>query len=155
MKFRPIKQSDTSACGPAAIEVVTRYFGIKTSATDIKRIAKYKNKEGMSNSNIVRTLRLLHLKVQEKPNASWESLKKFNSAKRAIIVSWMLKGYIGHVSVVEKITDTYIFLADSVKGEIIKLPKLIFLRLWMDYDEIWYPKKLSDIQLRWMALISK
>lgn len=155
MKFRPIKQSDVSACGPATIEVVANYFGIKTSKVSIKKIAKYNKKEGMSNSNIVDTLRLLNLKVVERANATWKDLEKLNSKKHALIVSWMLKGYIGHVSVVEKVTDTYIFLADSVEGKIIKLPKLVFLRLWMDYDDMWYPKKPSDIQLRWMALISK
>lgn len=155
MKFRPIKQSDASACGPTAIKVVADYFEIKASAAYIKRLAKYDKNEGVSNSDIVRTLRLLHLKVQEKANASWKDLDKFNSKKHAVIVSWMFKGYIGHVSVLEKVTKTHIFLADSIEGKIIKLPKLVFLRLWMDYDGMWYPKKQSDIQLRWIALISK
>jgi ferredoxin-fold anticodon binding domain-containing protein len=66
-----------------------------------------------------------------------------------------LRGYIGHVSVLEKVTNNYIFLADSEEGKITKLPRTIFLRLWFDYDEMWYPKKNTDIQLRWLVSVKK
>lgn len=66
----------------------------------------------------------------------------------------MLKGYIGHFSVLNHVTKTHIFVADPNVGRIVKMPKLVFLRLWLHYDELWYPIKNTDIQLRWMAIVS-
>ena len=67
----------------------------------------------------------------------------------------MLHGYIGHVSVLDKVTKDHIFLADSGVGKIIKLPKATFLRLWFDCDEVGHTKKNIDTQLRWMVVVKK
>lgn len=66
----------------------------------------------------------------------------------------MLRGYIGHFSVVEKVTDARIWIADPESGSLISFEKIAFLRLWLDYGENWYPRKVSDFKLRWMAVLS-
>ena len=67
----------------------------------------------------------------------------------------MLNGYVGHYSVLDKVTSEHIYLADPEKSDIIKIPKFKFMRLWFDYEDIWYPQKTSDIQLRWLAVVKK
>ena len=71
----------------------------------------------------------------------------------------MLDGYIGHVSVVEKIDQKHIYLAEPTTGKVTKIERIKFLRLWLDYeakDEVpMYPKSKSNIQLRWMVVVSK
>ena len=155
MKTKPIKQPDASACGPAVIKIVTNYFGLDVPMAKIKRIARYDRKEGMTNKEIVKTLKGFGFRVIEKHDTTWKDLQKTNKKENAIIVSWMLHGYIGHVSMVERVSKKTIHLADSVSGRIIQMFKVVFLRLWFDYDDKWYPEKNSDIQLRWLAIVSR
>lgn len=155
MKIRLIKQRDGRACGPACIKMTVDYFKLPISFSEIEKASQYKKKDGLSNKDLVNTLKKFGLETKEVSNADWADLLRHNTPKNVIIVSWMLRGYIGHFSVVDKITKSTIYLADPEKGKIVKLPKRVFMRLWFDYDEMWYPKKNTDIQLRWMAMVSK
>lgn len=151
MKVKPIKQINSIACGAACIKMAAAYFNLNYSWKKIAEISKYKQKDGLYNKDLVKALQKLGFKTAEKANVSWEQLKKLNSSDKIIIVSWMLKGYIGHFSVVDKVTDKAIYLADPEAGKIIKLDKIVFLRLWLDYEPHWYPRENSDIQLRWVV----
>ncbi|MEO8637826.1 MAG: cysteine peptidase family C39 domain-containing protein [Candidatus Taylorbacteria bacterium] len=155
MKISPLKQRDESACGPTTIEMVLKYFNIKHSYKEIATVSKYKEEEGFSNTDIVYTLKKFDLNVKEKINTQWSDLAFYNKKNNVIILSWMLDGYIGHVSVLEKITKSHIYLADPHTGTTKKIQKIVFMRLWMDYDGMWYPVKNTDIQLRWMCVASK
>ena len=155
MKIYPIKQHDDSACGPTAIEMVLKYFNISHSFKEISIISGYKKKGGLSNQELVHTLKKFDLDIREKSGARWSDLLNQNTKKKLIIVSWMLNGYIGHFSVVDSVGKHYIKLADPYSGTIRKMEKIMFMRLWMDYDDMWYPSKNTDIQLRWMCIVSK
>ncbi len=154
-KIKPIKQRDSIGCGPASIKMVSDYLGTNISMNKINQASKYKERDGLSNTELAKTLEELGFAVKEKNNASWEDLKNLNTKENVIILSWMQKGYLGHFSVLEKVTKDRIFLADPECGEIISMQKIIFLRLWFDYDELWYPEKNTDIQLRWLIIVSK
>ena len=71
----------------------------------------------------------------------------------------MLDGFIGHVSVVEKVDEKFIHLAEPTTGQILKIEKIKFLRLWLDYEakpEVpMYPETKANIQLRWMCVATK
>ena len=108
----------------------------------------------MYNDDLVTALKKLGFNVREKKNVTWGQLSKANVKKNVIVVSWMLRGYIGHFSVVDHVTKNSIYLADPESGETIKLQRLVFMRLWFDYEDVWYPIRNSDIQLRWMAVVS-
>ena len=66
-----------------------------------------------------------------------------------------MDGYKGHVSVVDRVTKDHIFLIDSEKGNIIKMKKVQFMRLWMEYDGLWWPKTSKDIHLRPLIIINR
>lgn len=155
MKIHPLKQRDESACGPTTIEMVLKYFNIKHSYKEITTVSNYKAEEGLSNTDIVNTLKKFDLNVKEKTNTRWSDLVRYNTKNNVIILSWMLDGYIGHVGVLEKIAKNHIYIADPHTGTIKKIQKIVFMRLWMDYDDMWYPAKNTDIQLRWMCIVSK
>ncbi|MBU1110952.1 C39 family peptidase [Patescibacteria group bacterium] len=155
MKIQPIKQKDSSACGPASLKMAVSYFNLPISLNKINNLSQYHKKGGLYNKDLVKTLRKLGLKNKVINNASWSDLIKYNKPENVIIVSWMLRGYIGHFSVVDKVTTKDIYLAEPESGKIIKLDKLVFLRLWFDFDPKWYPQKNTDIHLRWMVVVSK
>ena len=155
MKISPIKQHDDSACGPTSIQMILNYFKVPYTFKEIVKVSGYKKKVGLYNKDLVKVIEKFGLSVQEKANSTWAELLRLNKPNNVIVVSWMMKGYIGHFSVVEKVSKNFIELADPYSGKIIKIGRVIFMRLWMDYDDIWYPIKNTDIQLRWMCVVSK
>ncbi len=155
MKVKVLKQRDSVACGPTCIRMIVKYFDLPFSVEKIASVSKYRKRRGLSNVQFIDTIKKLGLKLRASKVASWNDLKKYNNKDNVIVLSWMLKGYIGHFSILDHATKTHIFLADPDVGRIVKMPKLVFLRLWFHYDELWYPTKNTDIQLRWMAVISK
>ena len=155
MKISPLKQRDESDCGPTSIYMTVRYFGLPHTFKEIAENSQYVKKDGLSNVDLVETLKKLGFVVRTKANATWSDLIRSNTPDKVIVVSWMKFGYMGHFSVVEKVGKNFIELADPQDGKINKTEKMLFMRLWMDYDDMWYPSKNTDIQLRWMCVISK
>jgi len=155
MKIAPLKQRDESDCGPTCIHMVAMYFGFPCSFEQIAKTSQYMKKDGLSNEDLVETMKKLEFVVRTKANATWADLMRSNTPDKVIIVSWMKFGYIGHFSVVESVDKDFIELADPQDGKIVKMEKIVFMRLWMDYDDMWYPSKNTDIQLRWMCIASK
>lgn len=99
------------------------------------------------------------LKTKVLKNVSWDELTELNTKDSVIILYWMLDGYIGHLSVLEKVCEDHIYLAEPTAGKMLKMGKIKFLRLWLDYEANsrvpMYPESKSDIQLRWMCVVAK
>lgn len=155
MKIAPLKQPDEDACGPTCLLMVSDYFNLGFYFTDVKTLTNYQKEGGMSDVEMESTLKLLGLNAKLKTNTTWETLRKYNTADVVIIVSYMLEGYIGHFSVVNSVTDEAITLADPLTGTLRTYGKIHFLRLWMSYDEKWYPKKNIDITLRTICVAKR
>jgi ABC-type bacteriocin/lantibiotic exporter with double-glycine peptidase domain len=102
MKIKPIKQRDASACGPTCIEMVLNYFKVPHTVSEIARVTNYKKEGGMYNFKLVEVLKHFGLKTKVFKNTKWEDLIEHNNNGSVVVVSWMLDGYIGHLSVVEK-----------------------------------------------------
>ena len=158
-KITPIKQRDASACGPTSIEMVLKYFDIPHTVSDIAKVTNYKKEGGIYNKRLVSVLQHYGLKTKVLKNAFWEKLIELNTKDSVIILSWMLEGYIGHLSVLDKVDKDHIYLAEPTTGGILKIGKIKFLRLWLDYEaktEVpMYPESKLDIQLRWMCVATK
>lgn len=155
MKIRPIKQVNSLACGPTCIYLATQYFKDKVSFKTIEKLTDYKKKEGVTDQDIVDVCKQLGYPTKRLLNCTWENVIEHNTKDAVLIVSWMLDGYKGHVSIVDKVTKDHIFLVDSEAGKIIKLKKIQFMRLWMEYDELWWPEVVSDIHLRPLIVVQK
>lgn len=133
--------------------MVARYFGMTEPMAHIEKITGYKKGKGIWNADIVRALRRLGLAAETRSFVTWAQFKRAANAKgNAVIVCWMHRGLVGHYSVVERVTDDAVRLADPYEGAIVEMDKGSFLCLWMDYEHMAYPKKSTDIQLRWMAI---
>jgi ABC-type bacteriocin/lantibiotic exporter with double-glycine peptidase domain len=159
MKILPIKQRNEIACGPTCIEMTLKYFNIPYTVTEIAKITNYKKEGGLYNKTLMSALQHYGLKTRISRNTSWEKLSELNTKNSVIILSWMLDGYIGHFSVLEMIDKKYIHLAEPTTGSIVRIEKIKFLRLWLDYEakpEVpMYPESKSNIQLRWACIVSK
>jgi ABC-type bacteriocin/lantibiotic exporter with double-glycine peptidase domain len=158
-KITPIKQRDANACGPTSIEMTLKYFSVPHTVSGITKVTNYKKEGGIYNKQLVSVLQHYGLKTKVLKNTSWEQLVELNTKDSVIILSWMLDGYIGHLSVLDKVNKDHVYLAEPTTGKMLKMNKIKFLRLWLDYeakDEVpMYPESKSDIQLRWMCVVSK
>ncbi|HET8575408.1 MAG TPA: cysteine peptidase family C39 domain-containing protein [Candidatus Paceibacterota bacterium] len=155
MKINPLKQPDDTACGPTSIQMIAEYFHTGHTFADIASVSEYIKKDGLSNADLLDTLSALGFSVRSKHDSVWSDLVRNNTSDKVIIVSWMLHGYIGHFSVVNSIDKNSITLAEPESGTLVTMEKIIFMRLWMDYDDLWYPVKSTDIQLRWMCTVTQ
>ena len=154
-KVRPLTPIHSRGCGPICIKMAVDYFDMPYSLSHIDKISRCRQKGGLTNKDLLATLKRLGLSVSTKRRSSWKDLRSLNTEKNVVILSWMLNGYVGHYSVLDKVTSEHIYLADPEKSDIIKISKFKFMRLWFDYEDIWYPQKTSDIQLRWLAVVKK
>lgn len=152
-KFPIIRQRHSSGCGPACILMVTRYFGLHYSRRFIEQQCGNWKPEGMSERRFVNVLRRLGLATTTSTNTQWHQLVYLSRSTAALVVSWMLDGNIGHFSVVERVTSTHIWLADPETATYVRFSKYAFLRLWHHYNSLWYPRRTSDITLRWVAVV--
>lgn len=154
-KITPLHQVDDSSCWPTSIYMALQYLWSPYSFDDIAEISQYLQKDWLTNNDLVSTLKLVNVSVREIKWATWDDIYKNNTDYNVIIVSWMLHGYIWHFSVVDAVDENFIMIADPDAWDIIKIDRIVFMRLWMDYDEVWFPEKNTDIQLRWMCVISR
>ena len=63
-------------------------------------------------------------KVFQDVDSTWDKLVAQNTSSQVVIVSWMLRGYISHFSVVDKINDKYIGLQIKPVNDGIQLPEI-------------------------------
>jgi len=148
MKVKPRKQPNSIACGPTCIFAIEKYFNGKHSLKEIEKITNYKREGGVSDIGIVNALKYLGYVVERKLGCSWEDLTKHNTTDTVCIVSWMKEGYKGHVSILDRVTKDHVFLMDPDVGKVIRIAKIPFMRLWMEYDAHWWPRTSKDIHLR-------
>lgn len=159
MRIKPVKQKNGIACGPTSIFMVVRSFPASENKISLRKIEKesdYKRTQGMDDIGVTNTFNKLGYSAEIVKNCSWEKLLRLNLDQNArVIVSWMKDGYKGHLSVLSKIDNNYIYLADPDIGKIIKIEKIKFMRLWMEYDGHWWPRTNQDINLRTIIKITK
>ena len=118
MKIKPIKQRDPNACGPTCIEMVLNYFKTPYTVSEIARVTNYKKEGGIYNEQLVAALKRFGLKTKVYKNTDWTDLINYNDENSVTIVSWMLEGFIGHLSVVEKVDEKHVYLAEPTTGKI-------------------------------------
>jgi ABC-type bacteriocin/lantibiotic exporter with double-glycine peptidase domain len=85
MKIKPMKQSNSLACGPTCIYLAAKYFGDKTSFKKIEELTDYKKKEGVTDEDIVSVLKKLGLETKKSINSSWEYLVSENTEDTILI----------------------------------------------------------------------
>lgn len=153
MKVKLRKQPNNVACGPTCIFAAAKYLGGKTTFKEIEKVTDYKREGGMTDIGIINACKKLGYKAERHLNCTWEDLSKFNTKNSVCIVSWMKEGYKGHVSVLDHADKKYVYLMDPDVGKIIRIAKIPFMRLWMEYDGHWWPRTSKDIHLRSLILV--
>ena len=152
LRIKPLKQSTGYTCGPTCVAMLGKFYDLRFSWAEILRACNI-DRNGMSNEDLVKALRKLGFLVRAKSRNTWTELKKNYTRGLPMVVAWMLHGYIGHFSIVVEVGKNHIVLADPDNGKHRRMSKEVFMRLWFDYDGVFFPKRARDISLRWALSI--
>jgi len=144
-------------CGPASLKIVLDYYGVNKSEKELAKLSGTTKSLGTDVEGLAKAGKQLGFKVSIKNNSSFSDIEKWLAKGTPVIVDWFTRGrkdYTdseiadGHYSVVCGIDNNYIYLQDPEIGNIRKLERDDFKRVWFDFSgEYIKPKELIVRQI--------
>ncbi len=129
-------------CGPASLKIVLDYYGINKTEQELADLTKKDNTLGTNATNIKDAAESLGLKVEIKDFCEYENIQYWLDKEVPVIVNWFTRGrndYLdsevadGHYSVVIDLDNKFICLQDPEIGNIRKIDRDDFYRVWFDF----------------------
>jgi len=146
-----------SRCGPASLKIVLGYYGINLSEKKLVRLTRTTRKIGTDDKGIASVAQFLGFKVGIKDKSTFDDIEKWLKRGIPVIVNWFTRGRAdysnsevadGHYSVVVGLDDKHIYLQDPEIGELRKIKKDDFMKVWFDFmGEYLKPNELIIRQL--------
>jgi ABC-type bacteriocin/lantibiotic exporter with double-glycine peptidase domain len=153
--LKPVRQSP-GLCGPAALRVVLKYYGLEVSEKKLAKLAGASQRKGTTIEGLIKAAKALGFKVLLKDNSSLSELTYFIKQKMPVIVDWFDQDD-GHYSVVSRLMGNRIFLmnSSSLPAEVkeISMPTSKFMRIWFDFPGSYLKDKKEIILRRMIVLI--
>ncbi len=138
LKLKPTKHK-YAHCGPACLQMVLHYFGVKATQRRLAKIAGTNETHGTSIRDMAQTLRKHGFRVLIKRNTTtFDDLRRYvNKRHLPVIVNWystFIPPATGHYSVVTHINRSTITLMDPEisKHRTMKLKN--FNQVWFDFE---------------------
>ena len=141
LPIKPFREKP-GMCGPASLQMVLEYYGVKKSEKELALLCDTSPELGTSAEKIKYAAESLGFKVEIKENSTFEDIQHWIDKKVPIIVDWFTRGgdnYTdsdiadGHYSVVVGLDKQYIYLQDPEIGRVRKIKKDDFLKVWFDF----------------------
>lgn len=155
-RFRQSK----ARCGPAALKIVARYFGVKVSEAHLAAVCRSSSFSGTTGENLVAAAHRIGLTAEIIDFGNFRLVASWLRKGIPVIVDWMSIGdrsnarvATGHYSVVSGLTTTEIVLEDPAIGRKRRLPRQLFLSLWYDFKYL-SPRKNEDLVIRRMIVVA-
>lgn len=132
-----------SMCGPASLKMVLDYYGEDKSEADLAELCGTNDDLGTNDLGIQKAAQSLGFVVEIKNNSTFEDIQKWLDKKVPVIVNWMTTGRKdysesevadGHYSVVVGLDEEFIYLQDPEIGELRKIKKDNFIKVWYDFE---------------------
>lgn len=129
-------------CGPASLKMVLEYYGIEKTEKELVRLMGIDQDDGTDEEMMQRAAQHFGLKVDIKNNSSFKDIERYLGRKIPIIVDWFTRGRSdypdsaiadGHYSVVVGLDNQFIYLQDPEIGQVRKLKRDDFRRVWFDF----------------------
>lgn len=129
-------------CGPASLKIVLAYFNIEKSENELAELVGV-TELGSNAEGIIKAVQNLGLTAEEHNESSFEDIQAWLDKKVPVIVNWFTRGRgdypatavaDGHYSVVAGLDENYIYLQDPEIGDLRKIAKDDFMRVWFDFS---------------------
>jgi len=163
LKVKPFQETlNAGMCGPASLKIVFDYFGVNKSEKELAKLCGTTKNLGTDTEGLTRAAEHLGFKVVVKNNSLFSDLEKWLKKGVPLIVDWFTRGRQdysysdvadGHYSVVCGIDAKYIYLQDPEIGDIRKIEKDDFKRVWFDFAGEYI--KPDELIIRQMIAIYK
>lgn len=125
------RQKTEYTCGPATLEMVFRFFGLKLKEKSIARIARTSKKEGTNHSGLIEAVRKEGFYCFVHEYAHLSDIQRFLEEGLPVIVHYTEPGSeIGHYAVVVGLTGKEVVMNDPWDGRGFRLKKEKFVERW-------------------------
>ena len=131
-------------CGPASLKMVLDYWGVSKTEKELAELCQTETTLGTNDAALKRAAEILGFEVEIKNNSSFDDIQEWLDKKVPVIINWFSKGRDdysasevadGHYSVVVGLDDEHIYIQDPEIGNLRKIKKDDFLKVWFDFTE--------------------
>ncbi len=143
LKIKPFQETlNAGMCGPASLKIVLDFYGIEKTEKELAKLCNAKKDLGTDDQGIKSAAESLGLKVKIKNNSSFKDIEGWLKKDVPVIVDWFTRGRVDytdsdvadrHYSVVCGLDDRNIYLQDPETGNMRKLDKEDFMKVWFDF----------------------
>lgn len=150
-------------CGPASLKMVLEYYGTEKIEKELAELCGTNPDLGTSDEGLKRAAEHLGFTVEIKNNSTFDDIRQWLDKKVPVIVNWFTRGRIdyndsevpdGHLSVVTGLDDKYIYLQDPEIGELRKISRDDFMKVWFDFRGE-YIKDWDEMIIRQLIAVYK
>lgn len=124
------------------MKMILEYYGLSKTEKELAELAGLSHTAGVSDVSIKRAAEALGFKVEIKNSSSFEDVRYWLDKKVPLVVNWFTRGRSdysdsevadGHYSVAVGLDERYIYLQDPEIGQLRKLKREDFLKVWFDF----------------------
>lgn len=159
LAVEPFRETpNVGRCGPASLKMILGYFGVRRSEAFLARLAGTKRTIGTDAAGLLRAARRLGFSGRSKNWSTYRDIEGWLKRDIPVIVDWFSKGHLdlatadGHYSVVVGLDRRFIYFIDPEFGELRRLSRIDFRRVWFDYEGE-YVKAPDDLIIRQTIVI--
>jgi ATP-binding cassette, subfamily B, bacterial len=151
--IRKYTQKTNYTCGPACLKIVSDFYGDSHTEIFLRELAETSKEWGTNHRNMVRAARAIGYTVRSRNKISIKDVESIITRGFPVIVDYENWGD-GHYSVVTKIDDTHVHLADpgNIDNGFSVLTKKEFLYRWC-YDRGCYYDDPDERAAKWAMLM--
>lgn len=143
LNVQPFQETlNEGMCGPASLKIVLSYYGIEKSEKELAQLCEKDDELGTSDEGIRKSAKHLGFNVEIQNNSNFDDINRWLQKDVPVIVNWFTRGRVdytdsdfadGHYSVVCGLDDEYIYLQDPEIGNLRKIEKDDFMKVWFDF----------------------
>jgi len=164
LPIQPFQETlHANMCGPAALKMILAYYNLDKGEAELAKLCDTTDDLGTDDQGLKKAAESFDLKVEIKNNSSFEDIQKWLDKDVPVIVNWFTRGRNdypdsevadGHYSVVVGLDDEYIYIQDPEIGDMRKIEREDFMRVWFDFTDE-YIKSWDEIIIRQLIAIYK
>ncbi|MFA6909441.1 MAG: cysteine peptidase family C39 domain-containing protein [Patescibacteria group bacterium] len=141
------KQKNAYFCGPAVMQMILAYYGIRTTQTALARRMRTNTRRGTTYRMMIATARRYGLRLTTNRRGTLRQLKRESSLYPTCVEYAERDNNEAHYAIIKVVQKDRIILYDPYFGKDYILPRSEFLARWRD---AW---GTQGIRFRWMMSI--